>query len=87
MIKDFKLIDLGYATVRQEDLDEIRDFYDQVRVGHGSESESALDDLLHTLQVESYNVGGLEGRIKDVWNPEPEADTDRSYTLILLFNA
>ena len=37
--------------------------------GIGTDAESALDDLLHNLQVAGYDVTGLEARIRSEWNP------------------
>jgi len=49
-------------------------------VGMGTDAESALDDLLNTLQEEDYDVSGLEGQIKDEWNPSfEEGDNFSTY--------
>lgn len=83
-ITSFNLFDLGY----EGDFTEVETSgFTYLVMGWGSECESALDDLLHTLQVRGYDVGGLEGDIKERWNPTPEIDTDTDYILAIVFNA
>lgn len=83
-ITSYNVFDLGY----EGDFTQVDNAgFTHLAMGYGSECESALDDLLHTLQVRGYDVGGLEGDIKSKWNPTPEINTDIAYTLVIAFNA
>lgn len=75
----FELIDLGYDKRLPAQVPQLHFF----AMGEGSEAESALDDLLHKMQERDYDVGGLEGSIKDIWHPSKEADG--VYILVLFF--
>jgi len=73
-IPKFNLIDTRLGTLPDDQLDELVQHgpWNQIIHGIGTDAESALDDLLHTLQERGYDVGGLESRIKEVWNPTDE---------------
>ncbi|MHC4296451.1 MAG: hypothetical protein ACYS7Y_04050 [Planctomycetota bacterium] len=77
---DIKLLDLGYKPLP---IDTVPPPLHYFCMGEGSDAESALDDLLHKMQVRGYDVGGLEGRIKDIWCPAEEAEG--VYILVLFF--
>jgi hypothetical protein len=47
--------------------------------GVGTDAESALDDLLHTMQECGYDVAGLEGQIKEGWEPSMEEGDGRKF--------
>lgn len=40
-------------------------------MGFGADAESALDDLLHILE-QDYDITGLEGQIKEEWEPSTD---------------
>ena len=40
--------------------------------GVGTDAESALDDMLHLMQEDDYDVTGLEGQIKEDWEPSTD---------------
>ncbi len=88
MITDFDIEDLGVENVNTcLAFDPASSGYEYAFYGIGTDAESALDDLLYALS-ERFDITGVEGRIKDVWNPtEDEGDgEDRYYHLGLMFN-
>lgn len=74
-IKAFDLYETGLLALTEETVKRLG-----LYKGIGTDAESALDDLLHTLQLAGYDVTGVEVSIKERWNPtEEEGDGDQGY--------
>ena len=52
--------------------------------GIGTDAESALDDMLNNLQERDYDITGLEGQIKEGW--EPSQDEGDGHSLYYHFD-
>jgi hypothetical protein len=76
-IKEFQLYETGLLALSDETVETLG-----LHMGMGTDAESALDDLLHTLQVAGYDVTGVESSIKERWRPTEEEGEYHLYILI-----
>lgn len=72
----FEHVDMGIREGMATPVDVMRKRtvgpYNGYIAGVGTDAESALDDMLHMMQEADYDITGLEGQIKDFWNPSQE---------------
>ena len=74
----FEMVDMGIrngmGTPREELLDAIKivRLFNGYAAGVGTDAESALDDMLHLMQEDGYDITGLEGQIKEGWEPSQD---------------
>ncbi len=73
----FEIVDMGIRngmmTPREELLDAIEPTLHNGYVGGvGTDAESALDDMLYLLQDQDYDITGLEGQVREEWEPSSE---------------
>jgi hypothetical protein len=74
----FEIVDLGIrngmGTPRDEMLEaiEIVALFNGYAAGFGTDAESALDDMLHLMQEDDFDISGLEGQIKEGWEPSTD---------------
>jgi hypothetical protein len=88
----FEIVDIGIrngmGTPRGEMLDAIENpiLFNGYTAGFGTDAESALDDMLHLMQEQDYDITGLEGQIKEDWEPgQDEGDGDCYYHFGIIF--
>lgn len=70
----FEHVNLGIREGMDTPIKEMNDrmvgnLHNGFAAGVGTDAESALDDMLRILQEQDYDITGLEGQIKDFWNP------------------
>ena len=71
----FEIVDMGVRngmrTPRDELLAAIQNplLFNGYAAGAGTDAESALDDMLNMMQLDDYDITGLEGQIKEGWEP------------------
>jgi hypothetical protein len=84
-IAEFKLIDTRLEPISR--LKACWNLKNHIAVihGYGTDAESALDTLLHNLEVNGFDPEGMEARIKAVWTPSEEEGNfdDTQYHLYL----
>jgi len=70
------------GTPRDDLLDAIKvvRLFNGYAAGVGTDAESALDDMLFLMQDSGFDVSGLEGQIKEGWEPSTdEGDGENFY--------
>ena len=72
----FESIDMGIRNGMGTPGDKLRELvggvlFNGFAAGVGTDAESALDDMLHLMQ-DDYDITGLEGQIKEGWEPSQE---------------
>lgn len=83
-VNEFKLIDTRLEAISRLKACWNLQHYIAVIHGYGTDAESALDTLLHNLEVNGFDPEGMETRIKEVWTPtEDEGNSDTQYHLYL----
>lgn len=70
----FEIVDIGIREGMATPIDEMRaamvgNLFNGYVAGVGTDAESALDDVLHMMQDSCYDITGLEGHIKEEWEP------------------
>ena len=73
----FEIVDLGIREGMGTPVDMFRSpavsgVFNGFAAGVGTDAESALDDLLNTMQEQNYDITGLEGQIKEEWEPSQD---------------
>jgi hypothetical protein len=74
----FEIVDMGVrngmGTPRDEMLKAIETvaLFNGYTAGVGTDAESALDDMLHLMQEQDFDITGLEGQIKEGWEPSTD---------------
>jgi len=74
----FEVVDMGIrngmGTPREELIDAIKNpnLFNGYVAGVGTDAESALEDMFHLMQECDYDITGLEGQIKERWNPSSD---------------
>jgi len=74
----FEIVDIGVrngmGTPRDELLAAIQNpiLFNGYAAGFGTDAESALDDMLQMMQEDDYDITGLEGQIKEDWEPSTD---------------
>ena len=81
----FEIVDMGIRngieTSRDEILLTIKKslLFNAYTVGVGTDAESALDDMLFLMQDSGFDVSGLEGQIKEEWEPSQDEGDGENY--------
>ncbi len=74
----FEIVDIGIRNGMGTPVDMFRslaagsELFNAFAAGVGTDAESALDDMLHLMQEQDYNITGLEGQIKEEWEPSSD---------------
>jgi len=74
----FEIVDIGIREGMGTPVDMFRslatgsELFNAFAAGVGADAESALDDMLHTMQEDDYDITGLEGQIKEDWEPSQD---------------
>jgi hypothetical protein len=73
----FEIVDPGIQEGMGTPVDTFRKLaaestlFNAFTAGVGTDAESALDDMLHIME-DDYDITGLEGQIKEDWEPSQE---------------
>ena len=74
----FEIVDMGIRNGMGTPVNMSRklaagsELFNAFAAGVGTDAESALDDMLNTMQEQDYDITGLEGQIKEGWEPSQE---------------
>ena len=73
----FEIVDMGIRNGMGTPVDKLRELvggvlFNGFAAGVGTDAESALDDMLYLMQEDDFDITGLEGQIREGWEPSQE---------------
>jgi hypothetical protein len=80
----FEIVDHGVLEGMATPIKKMRDamvpiVFNGYTCGVGTDAESALDDMLHMMQEDDFDVTRLEGQVKEEWEPSQDEGDGRKF--------